>query len=237
MNRTTTIVGVFAVGSSLVACSGGLSFITDGINNAGSGSGESASTGAAAEPDKPVPMKSMAGEYRFQWGLVTITQTGDTAHGAWDGGTFDCKYDVARYKCTWNKEDNKGVGEIHWYDDELIGNWGYSMDELERPWDFRDPNEVASSAGSGAGSGSSSGSSSSEPTSVSVMIKNECSSKVEYCVVTRGGSTSNPYLSGNSSTSTSLDVGGSIKSRSGSSCGGVIANIDASTRTVVLCKK
>ena len=35
----------------------------------------------------------------------------------------------------------------------------------------------------------------------------------------------------------SLDVGGVIKSRSGSSCGGVIANIDASTRTVVLCKK
>lgn len=221
------------------ACSGGLNFVTGAVDNLGSATPESGSGSAEPEADKPVPMRPIAGSYSFQDGHVEITQDGDKAHGVYDRGTFDCKYEVARYKCTWQEgADTTGFAEIHWYGDELIGNWGFNPEKLDRPWDFRDPSYQWKTASSGASdSGSGSSSSSSEPTSVSVMIKNQCSSTVQYCVVSRGGSTSNPTLSGNASTSTSLDVGGAIKSRNGSSCGGTIANIDASTREVILCKK
>ncbi|MFO0612605.1 MAG: hypothetical protein U0414_08465 [Polyangiaceae bacterium] len=228
------IGSLMASAAILTACSGGIPF----LNGLGSTTGSDAPP-AAPEPEKPVPMRSIAGSYSFQDGLVTITQTGDTAHGDYPAGTFDCKYEISRYKCTWQEGDQKGFAEIHWYDDELLGNWGLTPEYNGGPWDFRDPDyDWSARTTASSGSSGSDSSSASTPTSVSVSLVNDCSSSVYYCEVSRGGGSRkvNLSLSGHTSTSHTLDVGGTITAAKGSSCGEVIATIDASTRTVKVCK-
>ena len=75
-------------------------------------------------------------------------------------------------------------------------------------------------------------------TSVNVEVKNECATKVEYCVASTG-STLNTSLGSNTSTSHSLSPGARVQLKKGGSCGATVFTVPASKdgQKVVICKR
>ncbi|MFO0554449.1 MAG: hypothetical protein U0271_39065 [Polyangiaceae bacterium] len=239
MNSRIVALTLVVVGfSTLGGCAGGYpsrsatAYTPVRTSGGSSSSGDSKETSGTNEAASDSDSDWGDGRWDSRFGRIKFVMLDDhKVTGEYSGGTLDCTSHGRDLACTWTDTTGSGRCKFHWSDDgDATGTFGLGdSDSDQGAWDL--------SWTSGARATFGSTTSSSSPSSKDVVLVNDCSNSVPVCVMSRGnGSYQQTLITGHSHTHVTIDVGGAVKLRSGSSCGNLLGDVQNETSEILVCK-